>query len=525
MAKKKVTGNEEYRKQVEEIKALALADLRVFAKLVNPHRVYGQIHLDLFKWWMDKADSGVDNTGVLLPRDHQKSHCAAVKAAWLITKDPTKTILYVSATSALAEKQLKAIKDILTSDIYREFWPEMVNEVEGKREIWNTTEIAVDHPDRKKEGVRDSTVFAAGLTTNITGFHATDVFLDDVVVPNNAYTEEGRNKVRQQYSQLASIETTGASETIVGTRYHPADIYEDLMEMTEPIFDEDGDEIGARNVYEFKVEVVEKNGEFLWPKEARSDGKVFGFDHKELARKKAKYLDRTQFYAQYYQEPNDPESRRIDASKFQYYDKRFLSCSMGRWNFNGNPLNVFAGIDFAYSLSKKADYTAVVVIGVDPDNNIYILDIDRFKTDRISEYYDAIIRMHQQWGFRRLRAEVTAAQAIIVNDLKDMFRRNGDSISIDENRPTRNEGSKAERIDAALMPRYDNGAIWHFKGGYTAVLEEEIMLARPAHDDVKDCFASVVEIAKAPRSQRFSSSSGESNVVDFNSRFGGVNFR
>ncbi len=48
-------------------------------------------------------------------------------------------------------------------------------------------------------------------------------------------------------------------------------------------------------------------------------------------------------------------------------------------------LNVYAAIDFAFSLRKKADYTALVVIGVDHQGNFYILDIDRFKTDRIIE--------------------------------------------------------------------------------------------------------------------------------------------
>lgn len=503
----------------EEIKKLAEENLNIFARLVNPHRVYGKVHEDVFNWWMECEREEKDNTCLLLPRDHQKSHCAAVKAAWLVTKDPSKTILYVSATSALAEKQLKAIKDILTSDTYTKYWPEMIHPEEGKREKWTTTEICVDHPIRKREGVRDSTVFAAGLTTNITGFHATDVFLDDMVVPNNAYTEEGRLKVSQQYSQLASIETTGATETVVGTRYHPSDIYNSLMEMREAVFNEEGDIIDERNVYEFKTEVVESDGVFLWPKEVRGDGKVFGFDNKELARKKAKYLDKTQFYAQYYNDPNDPESRRLSYDRFQYYEQRHLHQQYGRWYFRNKPLNVYAGIDFAFSLSKKADYTALVVIGVDCDGFIYVLDIDRFKSDRISEYFDRIVALHTRWDFKKLRAEVTVAQAIICNDLKDRIRVEGLRLSIDEHRPNRHEGNKEERIIAALEPRYENQTILHYKGGYTSVLEEELVLARPAHDDIKDCLASVVEIAVAPKAKR---EKERKNVIKFNSRFGGV---
>jgi phage terminase large subunit-like protein len=504
----------------QAIRDAAEKDLSVFAKLLNPHRVYGEVHHDVFRWWMSCAERGVDNTTLLLPRDHQKSHCAAVKAAWLITKDPTKTILYVSATSGLAEKQLKAIKDMLTSDVYQYYWPEMVHPEEGKRERWTNTEICVDHPARKREGVRDSTVFAAGLTTNITGFHATDVFLDDMVVPNNAYTEEGRGKVRAQYSQLASIETTGATETVVGTRYHPSDIYHDLQEMKEVEFDDEGNEVGDKSVYEFKVEVVESDGVFLWPKEFRADGKSFGFDVRELARKKAKYLDRTQFYAQYYQEPNDPESHRLTHDKFQYYEPKFVKYEFGKWNFNGKPMNVYAAIDFAFSISKKADYTAIVVIGVDSDGYIYILDIDRFKTDKIADYYSHVAAAHRKWGFRKLRAEVSVAQDIIVNDLIRKIREEGGSIIIEKHRPTRHDGTKLERIAAVLEPRYENQTIYHFKGGYTSILEEELLLARPAHDDIKDALACVVEIATPPAKSRGVS---KSNVLSFNSRFGGVN--
>jgi len=503
----------------DEIRKAAEADLYTFARLVLPHRVYGDIHKDVFRWWIECSEKGIDNTALLLPRDHQKSHCAAVKATWMITRDPTKTILYVSATSGLAEKQLKAIKDIITSDIYRYYWPNMVHPDEGKREKWTNTEICVDHPDRKVEGVRDSTVFAAGLTTNITGFHATDVFLDDMVVPNNAYTEEGRRKVREQYSQLASIETTGATETVVGTRYHPADIYQDLLDMKEQIIDDNGDITGEENVYEFKVEVVEKDGDFLWPKEARKDGKIFGFDHKELARKKAKYLDKTQFYAQYYQEPNDPESHRLSTDRFQYYDQKFLKMREGKWHFKDRPLNVFASIDFAFSMAKTADYTAIVVIGIDHEGYIYVIGIDRFKTNKIQDYYEHVLHLHRKWGFRKLRAEVSVAQDIIANDLKDKIRKEGLSLVVDKHRPTRHEGSKEERIAAALEPRYDNNTVWHFKGGYTNVLEEELVLARPSHDDVKDALACAVEIAIPPSKRR---GVKKDNVLKFNSRFGGV---
>lgn len=504
----------------DEIREIAEKDLNFFAHLVNPNRVYGEIHSSVFKWWQKCMDvDHVDNTLLLLPRDHQKSHQAAVKAAWMITRDPATTILYVSATAELATKQLRAIKNILLSDVYQMYWPDMINPEEGKREKWTEQEICVDHPLRKIEGVRDSTILACGITKTITGLHVNHTFLDDIVVPGNAYTEEGRRKVRDLYSQLASIETTGSTETVVGTRYHPSDIYNDLMLMQEPIFDPAGEIVGEQDVYTYRVHVVEKNGEFLWPQEARPDGKKFGFNMRELARKKAKYLDKVQFFAQYYQEPNDPESHRLNNDKFQYYDRKHIKEEGGRFFFKNKPLNVYASIDFAFSLSKKADYSAICVVGVDPEGFIYILDIDRFKTDKINDYFDRIVDLHEKWQFKKLRTEVTVAQKMISGEIKDRIRQEGMRLSIEENRPSRYDGAKEERIAAVLEPRYDNMTILHFRGGYTPVLEEELILARPAHDDIKDALAAVVEIAKAPKKATHRTTQPK---VIYNTRFGGI---
>lgn len=476
----------------------------------------GAIHEDVIRWWT--RSEALDNQLVLLPRDHQKSALMAYRVAWWVTKRPETTVLYVSATADLAEKQLKFIKDILTSDQHRFYWPEMVNQNENFRERWAAAEISVDHPKRKAEGVRDPTVKAVGLTANTTGLHCNVAVLDDIVVPQNAYTELGREQTRAFYSQLSSIETTGAFEWVVGTRYHPADIYRELIDMREYFFDEDSQEDIERPVYEVFEREVETNGEFLWPRQRRSDGKTFGFDEKVLARKRAKYLDVTQFYAQYYNNPNSPENSYIDASKFQWYNREALKNISGSWYLGDKLLIVYTAIDFAYSISERADYTAIVTVGIDADGFIYVLDIDRFRTNKISEMYQRIARVYEKWRFKKLRAEVTAAQSLVVQQLKDHMRQANRPIVIDDNRPTRN---KEERIRATLEPRYANKQIWHYKGGNCQTLEEELVVEHPEHDDIKDCLAAVVEIAQAPSKRQ--GMKRDSNVV-YSTRFGGVSF-
>lgn len=507
---------------IQEIKEAAEADLQFFIKLVAPQVMMGAVHEEVLQWWT--RSEAKDNQLVLLPRGHQKSRLLAYRAAWWITKHPETTILYVSATAALAEKQLKAIKDILDCPIYRRYWPEMLNPEEGKREKWAISEISVDHPKRKTEGIRDATVLAAGLTTNTTGFHADVVCLDDIVVPANAYTEDGRDKVASAYSQLASIENPGAVEWVVGTRYHPKDIYQNLLEMTEAIFNEDGDIVEEAEVYEVFQREVENNGEFLWPRQMRKDGKYFGFNDAVLARIKAKYVDTTQFYAQYYNNPNDDDNAPIGRDKFQYYERSHIKNVEGDWYYKENKLNVYAAMDFAFSLAKGADSTAIVVIGIDYLHNLYILDVDRFKTDRIVDYFNRLVTLHNKWGFRKMRAEVTVAQQAIVRELKESYiKPRGLSLSVDEFRPNRHQGSKEERLAAILEPKYDNLQVWHYKGGHCQTLEEELVLKHPPHDDIKNALADAIEISVAPKrnsmSQQF-----DSNVI-YNSRFGGISFR
>ena len=503
----------------EQIRKAAEADLVTFIKLVAPEQVLGQCHEDVCNWWI-REDARTHQL-LLFPRDHGKSRLVAYRAAWELTRNPILRILYISATSNLAEKQLGFIKGILTSKVYRRYWPEHVNKEEGKRAKWTTTEIELDHPSRKIENVREPSIFTGGLTTSLTGLHCDIAILDDTVVYENAYTGEGRQKVRSQYSLLSSIEGAEALEWVVGTRYHPIELYNDLIQMVEDTYDEEGNKVGEQPIYEVFESPVEDlgdgTGEFLWPRQQRKDGKWFGFDQKILAKKRGQYLDKGQFRAQYYNDPTDPDNVPVGSDKFQYFDRKFLKQEDGHWKYKEERLNVFAAVDFAFSLSKRADYTAMVVIGIDNAGNIYILDIDRFKTDRISVYFEHILNLNTKWGFRKLRAETTVAQVAIVRQLKEHIKEHGLALSIDEYRP--NKGSKEERIASILEPRYDNLVIWHYRGGNEQVLEEELSSRNPAHDDVKDALAAVVDMAVKPSRRGYKRSTP--NVVWANNRFRG----
>jgi hypothetical protein len=509
----------------QSLRTLAESDFEEFIKIVQPKRLLGNVHREIIGHWRKWDEEGANKQLLLLPRDHMKSTLVALRVAWALTRNPTLRILYISSTANLATKQLKFIKDIFTSDNYRLLWPEMVNKDEAKREKWTEREISLDHPLRKQEYIRDPSIFTAGLTSNIVGLHCDIDVLDDVVTDKNAYTEDGRDKVDDQYSHLSSVEGVSAQSWVVGTRYHPKDLYSKLLEMQRIEYDEHGNPVNSEPLFKIFERQVESlgngHGEFLWPRQRRHDGKWFGFDAKILAEKKSQYLNQLHFRAQYYNDPNDDENSPIKRECFQYYEPGHLTKKDGRWFFKAEPLNVVAAVDFAYSVKKAADSTAIVVVGTDTHQNYYVLDIDRFKTQQVSEYFKHILQLYEKWGFRKIRAEVSIAQIVIVKDLKDSYIKPlGLSLSVEEFRPTRWEGAKEERILATLEPRYANRQMWHYPSGNCQLLEEELTLQNPPHDDIKDALASAVDFVTPPIN--FYRMQKRTSIMSFDPRWGGV---
>ncbi len=494
-----------------ELRELAMADLRAFVGLIAPYRMLGHCHHDMLKFLMEDRSHQL----VLWPRGHQKSTMLAYWAAWHIINNPTTTVLYASATSSLAESQLNFIKTILDSEIVRKYWPELISNEEGRRTMWRSDAICVDHEKRTREAVRDPTVKCVGVGANFVGFHADIVLLDDIVVRDNADTKTERDKLKGWYSLLTSILNPGGMIKAVGTRYHPEDLYDNLVTMVEEIYDDEGDIEKEVRVYTYSMEVVEVDGQFLWPRQRRTDGNWYGFDKKQLARIKAQYLDKAQYFAQYYNDPSDPNNKRID--DFNYYERDKLRQYNGGWYIGDNKLNIYAAIDFAATATKKSDYTAIVVVGVTADHFIYILDIARFKTDKISVMSEELEKLYTKWSWLKLRAEATAAQNLIVEQIKESNKSKGIYYTVDKVKPMT---EKQIRIMTNLEPRYAAGHILHYRGGNCQILEDELIATKPPHDDVSDALASVVEIATPPSKRN----RNPQNVVNinFHPKFGGI---
>ena len=115
----------------------------------------------------------------------------------------------------------------------------------------------------------------------------------------------------------------------------------------------------------------------------------------------------------------------------------------------------------------------------------------------------------------------------IVEDLKvNYVRKHGLALAIEDHKPTRHLGTKEERMEATLQPRYANRQVWHYQGGNCQILEDELVLQNPPHDDVKDALTSCLDICVAPTASNLLGRDNYRNRMKLitNERFGGVAF-
>lgn len=507
------------------------ADLFTFAKVMNSTHLYGDIHEEVFSWLSNP--NAKERQLLLLPRGHLKSHCIATYCAWRITREPWTTLVYLASQEDLAKAQLYAIKQIMTSETYLQLWPEMLSEesgIKGERGAWSAFAFDVDHPERKRRKIRDHTMIIKTIKSNAQGLHCDGLIYDDVVVPQFANTQTGRLELSRSLGYFNSILNPGGWIKAVGTRYHPEDAYQSMIDAEYPIWDEEkGIEVGQVKLWDVLEKVVENSidrsgrGLYLWPRtESPLTGEQYGFDSMVIAKIKASYVAHEgliNFYSQYYNDPNSPGTERISRDKFQYYDPTHLKTIDGKLHYNRQYLRVYCAMDVAWTESETADYTAIVVIGVDGDGYIYVLDADRFKTTDFLEYYERIQQFQDRWGFRRMLVETNAGGYLVAQEIEKFVRRNGGALVVDRRPSTNRAGSKEERWASVLEPRYESKSVFHKRGGLTPVLEEELVSARPRHDDLKDALCAAISVAVPPSSKRLHDYQTESNIVA--GRFGG----
>jgi len=160
----------------------------------------------------------------------------------------------------------------------------------------------------------------------------------------------------------------------------------------------------------------------------------------------------------------------------------------------------FTAIDPAISLKQRADFTAIVTIGVDVLGKIYILEVKRghYTEDQM---VDELFLTNERFHPMNISIETVAFQKTLQHYIMKEIKRRGHSIPLVEVLPESDE-SKEKRI-RLLQPMYMRGDIYHSESvADIEFLEDELLrFPKGKHDDLIDALSYAVRASFPPKSK------------------------
>jgi len=163
------------------------------------------------------------------------------------------------------------------------------------------------------------------------------------------------------------------------------------------------------------------------------------------------------------------------------------------------PVEIYCGVDPASSLSSTADYFVVSTIGIDHDNNKYIIDIYR---DRISpaEQPAKLIEVYKKYKPRRMKIETVGYQEALRTAVRELMLK--DSIYIPGlEKGVKPRNRKSERL-LSLVPLFAKGT-FYFRPQDNIAQQEFLSYPRGKHDDVMDSIWTALDGARPSRRKEF----------------------
>ncbi len=211
---------------------------------------------------------------------------------------------------------------------------------------------------RRNGNPKEATLEAHGLVdSQPIGKHFLLRIYDDVVTRDSVNTAEMVKKTTEAWELSINLGTNGGIERYIGTRYHDADTYAEIMK---------------RGAAVTRLHAATHNG--------RADGDPVLLSPKDLEDKRRKMGPAT-FSAQMLQNPLPGDTAFFRDGDFQRFTIDQLP----------DDLNIFMASDYAVS-DGAGDFTEHGVVGIDGDENLWILDWWTGQT-RADEWIDAGLDM------------------------------------------------------------------------------------------------------------------------------------
>jgi predicted phage terminase large subunit-like protein len=297
----------------------------------------------------------IDRLMINMPPRHGKSELGSRRfPAWFLGKNPKATIMSASYNLDKAEEFGGEVRDIVRSAAYRNLFPEVqLKEDTRAKGFWRTEQGGF--------------YISAGVGTALTGRGTVGpiVLIDDPLKDRaEADSERHRENVKQWYSSVV-LSRFPRAVIVVQTRWHEDDLTGWLLSEQA----RGGDQWDI-----LELPAISPDGQALWPE-------FYPID--VLERLKRATIPRD-WSALYQQRPAPDEGAYFKRDWFRWYDEK------------PKQLRVYGASDYAVT-EGDGDYTVHVVVGVDPEDNIYVLDLWRGQTtsDTWVQAWLDLVRMHK----------------------------------------------------------------------------------------------------------------------------------
>jgi len=309
---------------------------------------------------------------VMMPRGGLKSSTFTMAyAIWLLIQEPddwyffgcNERILIANASAENAEHFVRMIEAIFDSNpLFRRLFPELIPLPGGK---WSERAMDV----RRTRTFPESTIEAIGVGGRITSRHYTKIILDDLVEVESAKSlARMRGTISWWKFTESLLEIAERDKTVVvGTRWAPNEFVND--DLYSHIMDHDK----SYEVYQKSAYVEDGQGGLTsyWPQR-------FSMKFLQALQKK----DPVVFACQYL---NDPIHSSVTEFKWEWLEKyeirnqRICVHNPLTEEWDRGPelmnLNRYLLIDPALSSSASACQTAMIVVGLDTEERVFLLDL------------------------------------------------------------------------------------------------------------------------------------------------------
>lgn len=398
-------------------------------------------HHRLIAEHLEKVERGeIDRLMITMPPRHGKSELATRRfPAWYLGRNPEKNIISSSYNMELATDFGRDVRDIMREPEYMALYPKL-----GLR--------ADDKAAGRFSTPRGGKYIAAGVGTGVTGRGAHVFIVDDPLKDREeAESERRRDTVWNWYTSTAYTRLAkGGAIIVIQTRWHEDDLSGRLIEAEEQ---------GKDKWVKLDLPAL-NNGKALWPEE-------FPVSALERIRDNIGTKD---WSALYQQKPAPEEGAMFKRDWFRYYTEAPAE------------LNIYAASDYAVT-DSAGDYTVHIIVGVDPHDNIYVLDVWRAQasSDIWIESAIDLAALHKplQWaeeGGVIVKAIGPALERRMTERRVYFARQAIPSIA--------NKEARAQSISA----RYAMGKVYHPAGAPWLAEYERELLSFPyaKHDDQVD---------------------------------------